>query len=84
MTKLFLLIFLWHQDDTITHNIAIVEECPPSEVIISQFQPMQDMGMIKSWAGYCKDIKFDPPKNAEQEEQKEPDTKTQGAEEINA
>ena len=60
MTKTFLLIFLWNLDGTIVNNTVMVDECPAIEIVREQFQPMQDMGVIKTWAGYCQEITFSP------------------------
>ena len=77
MTKLFLIIFLWNLDDTITHNIVIVDECPPTEFIKSQFDPLEKAGAIKTWAGYCKSVDFNPSETFKEKPKKE-------TEEINA
>ncbi len=73
MTKIILLVLLWNTDDSITHNIVMVDECPPIEVVAVQFQPMQDAGVIKSWSALCQGLSFNFPENPkeEKEEKKE-------------
>ena len=89
MTKIFLLILLWHPDDSITHNIVTVDACPPKEIIASQFKPMVDMGLIKSWSGFCREMNFhfreelkqEQPKEKLEEKEKEEPKKKEGPEE---